>query len=210
MKLYTDTAQLQLAYLAEGQLVYKKDNGGFYLIKGAVEDPALDILIANGNYAVLTKITAKDLEVDGIDLSAYAPLDSPDFIGIPTAPTPDAEDDSTQIATTEFVKAQLITGDSVIETGENANGSYRVWSDGYVEQWGQLPQVSFRNRFLTFPVEFSNTEYVFNYLMGMNRTALNDCNYWWRSDLTRTEAGITIVEVSGGSNAASLWTAQGY
>jgi hypothetical protein len=39
-----------------------------------------------------------------IDLSAYAPLASPAFTGTPTAPTPSPGTDSTQIATTEWVK----------------------------------------------------------------------------------------------------------
>jgi hypothetical protein len=40
------------------------------------------------------------------DLSSYATLASPTFTGIPLAPTPDTTDDSTQIATTAFVRAQ--------------------------------------------------------------------------------------------------------
>lgn len=47
------------------------------------------------------------------DLLDYAPLDSPEFTGIPTAPTADAETNSDQIATTKFVKtvvSALING----------------------------------------------------------------------------------------------------
>jgi sulfur carrier protein ThiS len=43
---------------------------------------------------------------DPPDLSGYAPLDSPAFIGTPTAPTPSTGNDSTQLATTAFVKNQ--------------------------------------------------------------------------------------------------------
>jgi hypothetical protein len=39
-----------------------------------------------------------------VDLSAYAPLASPAFTGTPTAPTPSPGTDSTQIATTAWVK----------------------------------------------------------------------------------------------------------
>ena len=41
------------------------------------------------------------------DLSAYAPLASPAFTGIPTAPTAAANTNNTQIATTAFVKTAL-------------------------------------------------------------------------------------------------------
>lgn len=47
--------------------------------------------------------------IDDIDLSGYAPLNSPDFTGTPTAPTPASTENSTQIATTAWVKT-LIAG----------------------------------------------------------------------------------------------------
>jgi hypothetical protein len=40
-------------------------------------------------------------------VAGTAPLDSPDFTGEPTAPTPDAGDNSTRIATTEFVQTAV-------------------------------------------------------------------------------------------------------
>lgn len=61
------------------------------------------------------------LQTDGVDVAAdvqslataveielllKAPLDSPTFIGNPTAPTPSSSDNDTSIATTAFVKAQ--------------------------------------------------------------------------------------------------------
>ena len=42
-----------------------------------------------------------------VDLSGYAPLASPAFTGTPTAPTATKGTDSTQIATTAFVKTEL-------------------------------------------------------------------------------------------------------
>ena len=41
-------------------------------------------------------------------LTAYAPLNSPAFIGTPTAPTPTTSDNSTLIATTAYVKNNLL------------------------------------------------------------------------------------------------------
>jgi hypothetical protein len=48
--------------------------------------------------------TALKDKLDGIDLSLYAKLASPALTGTPTAPTATAGTNSTQIATTEFVK----------------------------------------------------------------------------------------------------------
>ncbi len=41
------------------------------------------------------------------DYSNYASINSPHFEGIPTAPTPSASNNSTQIATTEYVRSAI-------------------------------------------------------------------------------------------------------
>ena len=46
-----------------------------------------------------------------------APLDSPAFIGTPTAPTPAADDDSTRIATTAFVQALMRVAEAMAFKG---------------------------------------------------------------------------------------------
>jgi hypothetical protein len=51
-----------------------------------------------------------------VDLSGYAPLDSPVFIGNPTAPTPATADNDTSIATTAFVKVQGYITSSALST----------------------------------------------------------------------------------------------
>ena len=46
------------------------------------------------------------------DLTAYAPLNSPNFEGSPSAPTPSSSDNSTRLATTAFVQALIADFDS--------------------------------------------------------------------------------------------------
>jgi hypothetical protein len=53
--------------------------------------------------------TALKDKLDGIDLSKYAPLASPALTGTPTAPTATAGTNTTQVATTAFVKGELGT-----------------------------------------------------------------------------------------------------
>ena len=53
--------------------------------------------------------TASQIIAIGGD-GAFAPIDSPAFTGTPTAPTPISSDDSTKIATTAFVKANISGG----------------------------------------------------------------------------------------------------
>lgn len=49
--------------------------------------------------------------ITGVDLTAYAKLDSPEFVGIPTAPTAAFGTDTIQLATTAFVQAALLGAD---------------------------------------------------------------------------------------------------
>ena len=50
--------------------------------------------------------------VEHQDISGKAPIASPNFTGTPTAPTPSSGNDSTQLATTEFVNDAIQTGDA--------------------------------------------------------------------------------------------------
>ena len=73
-----------------------------------------------------------------IDLSGYALLLSPAFTGIPTAPTAPAGTDTTQIATTAFVKAAL---DAISGTVKTASGT--------IGTSGTSASVSFSGTFVT-------------------------------------------------------------
>jgi hypothetical protein len=71
----------------------------------ARKNGAWDVVTATSSY--ITSVSSPLSVTSGnltIDLSAYAPLASPAFTGTPTAPTPSPGTDSTQIATTEWVK----------------------------------------------------------------------------------------------------------
>lgn len=69
--------------------------------KYAREDHVHNISLATGDNAGQVKIAGTNISVNG--WSDKADLNSPEFTGTPTAPTPTAGDSSTQIATTEFV-----------------------------------------------------------------------------------------------------------
>ncbi len=59
----------------------------------------------------------------------YAPLDSPVFSGTPSAPTPTSLDNSTKIATTEFVKN--VTGTFLSLTGGTMTGDIKSDTDDF-------------------------------------------------------------------------------
>ncbi|WP_196590048.1 phage tail protein [Pectinatus frisingensis] len=79
--------------------------------------------------------------IKNIDLSPYAKLLSPEFSGIPTAPTASKDTDNIQIATTAFVKS-LITdipvpvADGIIAQSLDTWGWIK-FANGFIVQWGQ-------------------------------------------------------------------------
>ena len=72
-------------------------------------------------------------------LAKKADLDSPHFTGEPTAPTPDLADDSTRLATTEFVQDLVESADKIYynttagwaeqTTLISERGAIYIWSD---------------------------------------------------------------------------------
>lgn len=77
----------------------------------SIYDSPLNIFDGGINTAGITSagvINCTDLTIENISLSSiYAPLDSPHFINIPTAPTPLTSTSSNQIATCDYVRANL-------------------------------------------------------------------------------------------------------
>ena len=65
-----------------------------------------------------------------------APLASPAFSGTPTAPTPAADDDSTKIATTAFVKAAMRVADAMVFKGTiGTGGTVTALPDTHTHGW---------------------------------------------------------------------------
>ncbi len=99
----------------------------------------LNTSVAANTASITANATAITTNTSNISLKA--PIASPAFTGVPTAPTPSISDNSTTIATTEFVKANLstvsagtltgttlastITGSSLTSVGTITSG---VWS----------------------------------------------------------------------------------
>jgi len=73
-------------------------------------------------------------------LSSYAPITSPAFLGIPTAPTQTAGDSSTRLATTGFVAASFaplaspaLTGNPTAPTQANTDNSTKLATTAFVK-----------------------------------------------------------------------------
>lgn len=73
--------------------------------------------------------------IAAIDLTIYAPKDSPVFTGNPTAPTPALTDNDTSIATTEWVKSAgggFTTGDVKLTFKTVADNNWVMMNDGTI------------------------------------------------------------------------------
>ncbi len=70
---------------------------------------SIDVLVPNqsGNSGKYLTTNGSSVSWGTIDLSSYAPLSSPALTGVPTAPTATAATNTTQIATTEFVRTEI-------------------------------------------------------------------------------------------------------
>lgn len=100
----------------KGEIVFFKQNPLFFAVcvgAGQTDGNIRDLMNAS-NYGVPTQCGTATFIVHVTiyiptqkDLDAYAKLESPHLTGIPTAPTASSNTNTTQIATTEFVKTAL-------------------------------------------------------------------------------------------------------
>jgi hypothetical protein len=85
------------------------DSAGRFMAQSTViwadDSQAYDCVLNYNNGTSFTFSTLYPLG-PGVDLSAFAPINSPTFTGVPQAPSPATNDSSSKIATTSFVKAQ--------------------------------------------------------------------------------------------------------
>ena len=96
----------------------------------------------------------------------------------------------------------------VVETGNNSNGFYRKYSDGYIEQYGFVSVPVDGSRAITYPVKFTNLSSIM-IQCTVNKTVIDDHSDCALSASSVTVAGCTIY--SGGNKTHTIaWFACGY
>ena len=93
-------------------------------------------------------------------VNTYATKASPAFSGTPTSPTPATSDNSTKIATTEFVRNlinQFKTDGTLggIIGGSLTQNGWVKFSNGLILQWGKLTKTSWDTFSGNFPIAFN-------------------------------------------------------
>ena len=136
-----------------------------------------------------------------------APKASPAFSGTPTSPTPATSDNSTKIATTEFVRNLInqfkndgtlggIVGGSLTQNG------WVKFSNGLILQWGFRRDTGYGGRTVTFPIAF--TKQCFNGHVTTKRGGDSSNGNNYVDNLTTTKMW-TVCDGGGG-----YWIAIGY
>lgn len=140
-------------------------------------------------------------------VNTYATKASPAFSGTPTSPTPATSDNSTKIATTEFVRNlinQFKTDGTLggIIGGSLTQNGWVKFSNGLILQWGFRSDTGYGGRAVTFPIAF--TKQCFNGHVTTKRggDSANGNNYV--DNLTTTNMW-TVCDGGGG-----YWIAIGY
>lgn len=93
----------------------------------------------------------------------------------------------------------------VIETGKNNNGYYRIYSDGYLEQWGSISKTK-DNVIISFPKNFKDTDY-----SSFGFVEKEQGNYYGIFSKTISSFGLRIVDINAGAVLGTVyWRACGY
>lgn len=94
----------------------------------------------------------------------------------------------------------------VVKTWQNGKNGYRVWSDGFIEQWGNLDPganwatVSFNTPFRTTNIVVASSQYE----VSANDTSGVEMSYML-SNITTTQFRVSLQSIRG-----VYWIAYGY
>lgn len=135
------------------------------------------------------KIAKTPSTTSGYGITDAAPLDSPAFVGTPTAPTPnEARNYSTQVATTAFTQNAI----QAAFTGPDRQsfetlGGYQKLPGGLIFQWGFTPINSDGMFKVTFPIKFPTKFMIIQgtYIGDENANVIEYSG-------TRTSVGVTL------------------
>ena len=115
-----------------------------------------------------------------------APKASPAFSGTPTSPTPATSDNSTKIATTEFVRNLInqFKNDGTfggIVGGSLTRNGWAKFSNGLILQWGTYPGSGGTIR---YTVSFTSKVFavISSSSLNFNATDINNLAYWTTTD----------------------------
>lgn len=131
-------------------------------------------------------------------ITGYAPLNSPAFTGVPTAPNAGSNTSTTQIATTEFVNPGNLL---------SANG-YQILPSGVIIQWGSVTSSDNSTTSVSFPFNYPNACWAVSGLQsGASFSGAQFLNGWALTG-SPTTTGFSLLNHTSGTNTF-LWISVG-
>lgn len=121
-----------------------------------------------------------------------------------TAPTPGAASNTTNVATTVWIKNFAKTsGANYMTTFSKAGNGYYKFTNGLIIQWGTSAKGS--SKTVTLPTAFTST----NYKVAVNNQTTNGGGYY-SSATTKTTTNFVIHSSGGATSYDNDWIAIGY
>lgn len=93
-------------------------------------------------------------------------------------------------------------------SGSSRSNQYRVWSNGFIEQWGILNGLGYAGGVVTFPKIFSNTNYIF--VVTPNEVQASGATFSWYTE-NKTKSSISTAIIGSDTSAPKQsWYAAGF
>lgn len=96
----------------------------------------------------------------------------------------------------------------VTQSGSSGSNRYRVWSNGFIEQWGLLNGPGTAGGTVTFPKRFSNTTYIF--VVTPNEVKAHGAVFTWYTENKTTNSITSAIMASNNSAPKQSWYAAGF
>lgn len=96
----------------------------------------------------------------------------------------------------------------VTQSGSSGSNRYRVWSNGFIEQWGLLNGPGTAGGTVTFPKRFSNTAYIF--VVTPNEVKAFGSVFTWYTENKTTSSITSAIQASNNGASKQSWYAAGF
>lgn len=100
--------------------------------------------------------------------------------------------------------------DVVVESGHNANGHYRKWKSGLIEQWGSVSVANETVKTISLPTAFIEDEDTYNVIIQACGNTSTSNNQYWNSQEVTDKTGTNFTFKFAQGQATSFdWQAKG-
>lgn len=164
--------------------------------------------VDTNNALKLTMAAFRNVAGESVSTSLSVGFDASGNV-ITYAPTPANSSNSTNIATTAFVKSVLSSSGNGLATYSKGSNGYYKFNNGLIIQWGRTGEATGGARTITFPTAFSTT----NYQVCPIPLVAGQTISFYAIALSDTEKTTTTAVIRGNADVSKTgwsWIAIGY